>query len=96
MSLSPQITMAELLQAYPGAQRALFRHYHIGGCASCGFQPKETLEGVCARNDGVDPQEALARILEAHEQDELVFISPSDAAEALKSGAARFLDVRTR
>ena len=96
MSLSPQITMAELLQAYPGAQRALFRHYHIGGCASCGFQPEETLEGVCARNDGVDPQEALAKILEAHEQDELVFISPSDAADALKSNVARFLDVRTR
>ena len=96
MLLSPQITMAELLQAYPGAQRALFRHYHIGGCASCGFQPGETLAQVCARNEGVDPQEALARIQEAHEQDELILISPRDASEALQSGAARFLDVRTR
>ena len=96
MSLSPQITMAELLQAYPGAQRALFRHYHIGGCASCGFQPGETLAQVCARNEGVDPQEALARIQEAHEQDALILISPRDAAEVLQSGAARFLDVRTR
>ena len=82
MLLSPQITMAELLQAYPGAQRALFRHYHIGGCASCGFQPGETLAQVCARNEGVDPQEALARIQEAHEQDALILISPRDASEA--------------
>ena len=35
--------MAELLEAYPGAQRALFRNYHIGGCSSCGFRPDETL-----------------------------------------------------
>jgi hypothetical protein len=38
MTISPQITMRELLEQCPGAQRTLFRHYHIGGCASCGFQ----------------------------------------------------------
>jgi hypothetical protein len=88
--------MHELLEVCPGAQRALFRHYHIGGCASCGFQPDETLEGVCARNDGIDPQDAIAKILEAHEQDERVFISPADAALAIKDAGARLLDVRTR
>ncbi len=96
MTILPTITMHELLEVCPGAQRALFRHYHIGGCASCGFQPDETLEGVCARNDGIDPQDAIAKILEAHEQDERVFISPADTALAIKDAGARLLDVRTR
>ncbi len=26
--------MREVLAAFPGAQRALFRRYHIGGCSS--------------------------------------------------------------
>jgi len=42
--LTPQSTMAEVLQSHPGAQRALFKRYHIGGCSSCAFQPGETLE----------------------------------------------------
>ncbi len=42
--------MKRVLEVFPGAQRALFRRYHIGGCASCAFQPDETLEGLCARN----------------------------------------------
>jgi rhodanese-related sulfurtransferase len=96
MTISPQITMRELLEQCPGAQRTLFRHYHIGGCASCGFQPDETLEGVCARNDGIDPQEAIARIKESHEADEKVFINPLDAAEAVQNSGARLLDIRTR
>ena len=29
--------MGEVLEVFPGAQRALFRQYHIGGCGSCGF-----------------------------------------------------------
>jgi hypothetical protein len=27
----------EVLEKSPGAQRALFRRHHIGGCGSCGF-----------------------------------------------------------
>jgi hypothetical protein len=96
MTISPQITMRELLEQCPGAQRALFRHYHIGGCASCGFQPEETLAGVCARNDGIDPEEAIARILEAHEADAKVFISPTEAEAAVRGEGARLLDIRTR
>jgi rhodanese-related sulfurtransferase len=96
MKITVDMTMREILEACPGAQRALFRHYHIGGCASCGFQPEETLAGVCARNPGVDPEAAVATILEAHAQDEKVFIDPSEAAALLTEGKARFLDVRTR
>ena len=68
-SLDPQITMRDLLQLYPGAQRALFRRYHIGGCSSCGFQPEETLEGVCLRNNALSVPEVIDHILSSHEED---------------------------
>ncbi|TSA35766.1 MAG: rhodanese-like domain-containing protein [Verrucomicrobiaceae bacterium] len=88
--------MRELLVAYPGAQRAMFRHFHIGGCASCGFAPEEKLSDVCARNEGVSPEDVLKKVRESHEQDEKVLIPPALADEAVRSGGARLLDIRTR
>jgi len=41
--ISPRSKMSQALEAYPGAQRALFRRYHIGGCSSCAFRPDERL-----------------------------------------------------
>lgn len=96
-SLDPQITMRELLQLYPGAQRALFRRYHIGGCASCGFQPEETLAGVCARNNSLPIGEVIEHIQTSHEQDLKMQIAPTDLAAALKDDpTAKLVDVRTR
>ncbi len=95
--LDPQMTMRDLLQLYPGAQRALFRRYHIGGCASCGFQPEETLAGVCARNNALPVPEVIDHILASHEEDQKLQISPSELAAALKDDPeARLVDVRTR
>ena len=88
--------MRELLAAYPGAQRAMFRHFHIGGCASCGFAPEEKLSDVCARNQGVSPEDVLDKVRESHEQDKNVLVPPTLAAEAVRSGGARLLDIRTR
>ena len=96
-SLDPQLPMSALLQRYPGAQRALFRRYHIGGCASCGFQPTETLAEVCARNENLPVGEVVAHILASHEQDEKILISPLGLAAALKADpAAKLIDIRTR
>jgi hypothetical protein len=50
-SIHPQSAMKRVLEVFPGAQRALFRRHHVGGCASCAFQPDETLEALCARNN---------------------------------------------
>lgn len=30
-TITPESTMSEVLEAFPGAKRALFRAYHIGG-----------------------------------------------------------------
>lgn len=96
-TLDPQMTMRELLQHYPGAQRALFRRYHIGGCASCGFQPTETLAEVCARNENLPVGEVVEHILASHEADAKMQIAPADLAAALQNDPmARLVDVRTR
>ncbi|MCE9608656.1 MAG: rhodanese-like domain-containing protein [Chthoniobacter sp.] len=96
-SCDPHLPMSALLQRYPGAQRALFRRYHIGGCASCGFQPTETLAEICARNENLPVEEVVAHILASHEADEKILIAPADLAAALKADPqARLIDIRTR
>jgi rhodanese-related sulfurtransferase len=96
-TLDPHITMRDLLQLYPGAQRALFRRYHIGGCASCGFQPEETLAGVCARNDSLPVAEVIDHILASHEADQKMQIGPVELAAARQQDpATQLIDIRTR
>src|ERR1043165_9620201 len=87
-------TMAEVLQAYPGAQRALFRRYHIGGCSSCGFQTTEILEQVCARLNVLDIDEGLTHTRQAEELDRKLKIKPAEVQELLKAGKVKLLDVR--
>ena len=89
--------MSAVLDTFPGAQRALFRQYHIGGCASCGFQPTETLAQICERNGNLDAAEVLTHIRSSHEHDAKILISPKELAELRKQDpAVRLLDVRSR
>ena len=89
--------MRELLEQFPGAQRALFRKYHIGGCSSCGFSPDETLAQVCARNDNVNVDEAIQHIIESEAADRAMQIEPRELADRLERGEeVRIIDVRTR
>ena len=90
-----QSTMTRVLEVFPGAQRALFRRYHIGGCASCAFEPGETLAGLCARNN-LDTAEVLRHIQSSHEQDEELQISPAQLAALRQSGSVRLVDIRSR
>ena len=95
--IDPNITMRELLEQYPGAQRALFRKYHIGGCSSCGFAPEETLAGVCSRNDNLDVNEVIDHIVESDASDRAMQIEPRELAETMSNGQrVQLLDVRTR
>lgn len=96
-ALSAESTMKEILAAHPGAQRALFRGYHIGGCASCGFQPDETLRAVCARNDIADPGPVLDHIRASHEQDARLLLEPRELDDwRRRDPRLRLIDIRTR
>jgi rhodanese-related sulfurtransferase len=95
--LSPTSTMSELLQAFPGAQRALFAKYHIGGCQSCGFSPNETIADLCKRNDNIDPDEFIEHVRTSHDADTKIQISPQELAVLLKAAPGLpLLDARTR
>lgn len=97
VTIDPNTTMRELLEQFPGAQRALFRKYHIGGCSSCGFAPDETLAGVCARNDNLSVDEVTSHIVESDALDRAMQIEPRDLANQLERGEKIYLlDVRTR
>ena len=88
--------MEALMAAWPGARRALFARYHIGGCSSCGFQPGESLAEVCARHEA-DPAEALAHLREAAAADAALLISPVEAKSLLDGeNPPVLIDLRTR
>jgi len=96
-TIHPQTPMREVLEIFPGAQRALFRRYHIGGCSSCGFSPDETLAQVCARNGNLDVAEVLAHIQSSREQDAKILISPKELAALLqKDKSVKLIDVHPR
>jgi len=96
-AIDPNITMKELLVQFPGAQRALFRKYHIGGCSSCGFSPDETLAGVCARNENLNVDEVVEHIVISHDADLAMQIEPRQLADRIAAGEDVYLlDVRTR
>ena len=84
--------MGEILARYPWARRALFRKYHIGGCASCGFSDDETLASVCARNGGISCDEVLESVHLAHEADEALMVDPAE----LDPAAFALVDIRTK
>ena len=89
--------MRELLDQFPGAQRALFRKYHIGGCSSCGFSPDETLAGVCARNDNLNVEEVAEHVVASDTADRAMQIEPRELADRIAAGEnVQLLDVRTR
>lgn len=95
--LSPDTRMGELLAAFPGARRALFARYHIGGCQSCAYRDDETLAEVCERNEDLPVDEVIAHIESSHEEDLRVLIDPADLDAWLKSDAPPVLiDLRTR
>ena len=85
--------MGDLMTRLPGARRALFARYHLGGCSSCAFSDSETLDELCARSE-LDAREVLAHLLESEEHDKAMWISPEDAS--LRRDEFLWIDVRTR
>lgn len=97
LDLTPATPMGEVLRSFPGAKRALFARYHIGGCSSCAYAETETIAEVCARNESLPTAEVIAHIQAAHEHDLGMMIEPADLAASLATESPpRLLDLRTR
>jgi rhodanese-related sulfurtransferase len=59
MEIGPETTMREILSVYPSAKLGLFRRYHIGGCAACGYQPADTVAEVMQEHNIADHLDAI-------------------------------------
>lgn len=89
--------MADLQRQIPGARRALFAAYHIGGCQSCGFSDEETLADVCERNENLPVDQVVAHLQQSAEHDRAIQISPEDLKALLGGeGPPAMLDIRSR
>ncbi len=91
--LSAETPMGVILETLPGARRALFSRYHLGGCQSCAFANEETLAALCQRSE-LDMAEVLAHLLASHEHDAALLMEPAVAREKL--AGLRLIDIRTR
>lgn len=85
--------MGHIMEALPGAKRALFSAYHLGGCSSCAFSDQETLAALASRS-GLEAEEVLARLLASHEHDLSMWLDPAEAAA--RRDEFRWIDLRTR
>ena len=93
--ITKRSTMQAVLEAYPSAQRALFRRFHIGGCHSCGYQPEDILEEVAHRHNLTDLDEVIGFIEYAEQTDRRILVSPREVAAALVSdNPLQLVDVR--
>jgi len=98
-SVCEQTTMGEITAMFPGARRALFARYHIGGCSSCAYQDDETLMDVCHRNE-ILAKEVIDHIINSHAEDLKMLIDPLAAKglvdKCVEGKEVRFVDTRTR
>ena len=92
-ALTTDSPMGVIIDSLPGARRALFARYHLGGCQSCAFSNQETLAQLCARSE-LDAGEVLAHLLDSHVHDLEMLLEPADVQERL--GSLRLIDIRTR
>jgi len=95
LTITPDMTMEQILAVAPSAQRALFQRYHVGGCSACGFQPSDTLAQVCKDHNILDVPEVLRTIRNAEEVDRRCQIDPARVKAWIDAGEDfTFVDVR--
>ena len=94
--LHSDLLMSTLLENYPGARRALFARFHIGGCQSCAYKDDETLAEVCQRNE-IGISDALNCLEESQRHDQEMLLTPGEVQTLLQSvSPPLLLDIRTR
>jgi rhodanese-related sulfurtransferase len=91
--ISASTPMGLILDTLPGARRALFARYHLGGCQSCAFSNDESLHDLCQRAD-LPTAEVLAHLLESHQHDLLMCIEAKELEKIIS--IVRLIDLRTR
>ena len=96
IEITPEMTMEQVMDVAPAAQRALFQRYHVGGCSSCGFQPSDTVAQVAKDHNILDVNEMIQTIVRAQDVDSRIQIEPTEVKGWIDAGEDfSFIDVRT-
>ena len=97
LSIGSDVTMGEILHAYPTAKIALFIRYHIGGCTSCSYQLTDTLAEVHHNFHILDSlDEMLEAVRQSAAVESKIHISQQDLARTLGQGeATQIIDARS-
>lgn len=85
--------MGIILDTLPGARRALFARYHLGGCQSCAFSNEESLAQLCQRSE-IPLDEVIQHLRVSHEYDQEMWMEPKELKTNIKN--VRLIDMRTR
>lgn len=91
--LTADSPMGVILETLPGARRAIFAKYHLGGCQSCAFSNEETLGELCQRCE-LDVAEVMDHLLTSYSHDSAMWMDPKTAKS--RQGELLFVDLRTR
>jgi rhodanese-related sulfurtransferase len=91
--LTADSPMELILSTLPGARRAIFARYHLGGCSSCAFSNEETLGLLCGRSE-ISAEEMLGHLLASHVHDSAMWMEPALANAEMAT--LRWIDLRTR
>ena len=94
LDISADTRMADVLASFPGARRALFKGFHVGGCQSCGFAEEDTLAEVARKHDK-DAEAMVTYLQDAHKQEADLLIEPDDVLKEVRSKEARLIDLRS-
>ena len=93
LEFSLKSTMKEVETRYPFARAMLHAQFHVGGCASCGFEPDDTLEQVAQKHS--KDADAMVDSLNAGITDmRSAEIDADAAAKLIKEENVLLVDVR--
>jgi len=92
-TITPDTRMGDVLAVFPGARRALFKGFHIGGCQSCGYADEDTLADVAGKHDK-DVAAMLAYLEEAQRKEAALALEPEQAIQEVRANGARLIDLR--
>lgn len=96
MTITSEMTMEVILDAFPSARRALFQRYHIGGCSSCAYELSDTLAEVCKNKNILDVNEVVEHMYLSEELDTKLQIEADEVKGWIADGRDfTFMDVRT-
>ncbi|MEZ5965644.1 MAG: rhodanese-like domain-containing protein [Planctomycetota bacterium] len=89
-------SIAEIMDRYPGACRALFQRFPLAGSPSGKLAPTDSLRTLLHAQQVRDVDATLAALLEAEAAHRRVHVSPKEVADMQREQVAmRLIDVRT-